>query len=259
MSPALCTYPGGKRQLAPRLLPLIPKHVCYVEPFCGAAGLFFSKPPSQVEVLNDINSELVNAFRCVRHHVSAVIEELMFRINSRADFKSALRCAKCDNNAQTDVHRAADFLFCRALSFGAEGLSFGVTKSKVGGASSSLSKVRADLLLVAQRLNGVNIENRSFEACIETYDSPDTFFFCDPPYIGCQSKSYKNFTLAEFAALVDLLRGRRGQWMLTINDLPEVRKVIRGLRVRRMERGRAIKSATRYAELCVTSVKSESK
>lgn len=137
---ALCKYPGGKRQLAPRLLPLIPDHTTYVEPFCGAAGLLFNKPRSPVEVLNDINRDLVNAFRCMRYHGQAVIEELVFRIGSRHELISSRKCTTCEASPLTDIQRAAEFLFQRAISFGSEGLSFGVVKKGGGGRRHLLPK-----------------------------------------------------------------------------------------------------------------------
>ncbi len=57
---------GGKRRLAPQILPLFPDHACYVEPFCGAAAMFFLKQPSDCEVINDINGELVNLYRIAK-------------------------------------------------------------------------------------------------------------------------------------------------------------------------------------------------
>lgn len=59
---------GGKRRLAKHILPLFPAHECYVEPFCGAAALYFLKTPGKIEVINDINGELVNLYRVVKHH-----------------------------------------------------------------------------------------------------------------------------------------------------------------------------------------------
>lgn len=59
----LVPWMGGKRRLAKHLLPMFPKHTCYVEPFCGGAALFFLRPErTQVEVLNDTNGQLVNLY-----------------------------------------------------------------------------------------------------------------------------------------------------------------------------------------------------
>ena len=55
---------GGKRRLAKHLLPMFPKHSCYVELFSGGAALFFLRPTAaKVEVLNDINGQLINLYR----------------------------------------------------------------------------------------------------------------------------------------------------------------------------------------------------
>ena len=70
---------GGKRRLAKHILPMFPEHTCYVEPFCGAAALYFMKAPAKVEVLNDINGELVNMYRVIKHHRK----------------RSSTRCASC--------------------------------------------------------------------------------------------------------------------------------------------------------------------
>ncbi|MBI5598654.1 MAG: DNA adenine methylase, partial [Deltaproteobacteria bacterium] len=59
---------GGKRRLAPQILPLFPQHTCYVEPFAGGAALFFLKEPSKAEVLNDVNLDLVTLYRVVQNH-----------------------------------------------------------------------------------------------------------------------------------------------------------------------------------------------
>ncbi len=60
---------GGKRRLVAEILPWFEPHTCYVEPFAGAAALLFNKQPSKVEVLNDVNTDLVNLYRVVQHHL----------------------------------------------------------------------------------------------------------------------------------------------------------------------------------------------
>lgn len=57
------TYWGGKQQLTQEILRLIPKHKQYDEPFFGGGAVFFSKWPSEVEFINDINGEMINFYR----------------------------------------------------------------------------------------------------------------------------------------------------------------------------------------------------
>ncbi|WP_343794960.1 DNA adenine methylase, partial [Sphingomonas trueperi] len=69
MSQPFFKWMGGKRRLAKHILPNFPDHQCYVEPFAGGAALFFMKEPSKIEVINDTNSDLVNLYRVVQHHL----------------------------------------------------------------------------------------------------------------------------------------------------------------------------------------------
>jgi len=80
----LVPWIGGKRRLAKHILPLFPEHTCYVEPFCGAAALFFLKEPTRVEVLNDANGDLVSLYRVVQHHLDEFVRQ--FRGADRGEF-----------------------------------------------------------------------------------------------------------------------------------------------------------------------------
>ena len=107
---------GGKSKIAKRLDQLLPEHKCYVEVFAGAANLLFAKEKSKTEVLNDINSELVNLFRVVRWHPREFIRELAFFTQSRIDFE--------DYKAQqglTDIQKAARSWFIMKAAFGGLG------------------------------------------------------------------------------------------------------------------------------------------
>ena len=66
---------GGKSRLRKQIIPLLPKHTCYVELFSGAAWVLFGKPPSDVEVLNDLDQELVTFFRVVKEKPEELIQE----------------------------------------------------------------------------------------------------------------------------------------------------------------------------------------
>lgn len=78
---------GGKGRLVDDILPLFPAHECYVEPFCGAAALFFNKQPSAVEVLNDVNGDMVNLYRVVQHHLEEFVRQFKWALSSRQVFK----------------------------------------------------------------------------------------------------------------------------------------------------------------------------
>jgi len=87
MSKPVIPWIGGKRRLAKHLFPLFPEHTCYVEPFCGAAALFFLKEPSKVEVVNDINAELINLYRVIQHHLEEFLRQFKWSLVSRQMFK----------------------------------------------------------------------------------------------------------------------------------------------------------------------------
>lgn len=107
MNKPIVPWVGGKTRLAKHLLPLFPHHQCYVEPFCGAAGLYFAKEPSQVEVLNDINGELVRLYRVVQHHLEEFVRQFKWALSSRQIFEWQKMTRP---ETLTDIQRAARFI-----------------------------------------------------------------------------------------------------------------------------------------------------
>lgn len=84
-------WPGGKSRMLPRLLPLLPPHTLYCEPFAGGLAVLLAKGRSPAEVVNDLNGDLVSLYRCAQYHLDALISEVEFTISSRqnlADFKA---------------------------------------------------------------------------------------------------------------------------------------------------------------------------
>jgi len=77
------TYYGGKQHLAEKIVPLITRHVLYAEPFTGGAAIFFAKHPSEVEVLNDTNGELINLYRTIQQNYDLLYDEIKVTLHSR--------------------------------------------------------------------------------------------------------------------------------------------------------------------------------
>ena len=57
---------GGKYNMLPVILPLLPRHEVWLEAFAGAAWLTFAKPPAAVETINDLDDGVVNFYRVLR-------------------------------------------------------------------------------------------------------------------------------------------------------------------------------------------------
>lgn len=243
---------GGKRRLAKEILPLFPEHTCYVEPFCGGAALFFMKPPSKVEVLNDINGDVINLYRVVRHHLDEFMRQFRWALTSRESF---LHHQLEDERTLTDIQRAARFFYLQKLCFGSkvEGRTFGtgVTSPK----RLNLLRLEEDLSTAHLRLSQTTIERLDWQACIDRYDRARTLFFIDPPY--WQTEGYGvDFPFDQYQRMAELARSAQGHLIITVNDHPDMRSVFKGLPVRTTEIQYTVGGAgrsTKQRELIITN------
>lgn len=226
----LVPWIGGKRRLVKDILPWFDPHTCYVEPFAGAAALLFAKAPSKVEVLNDINADLVNLYRVVRHHLEEFVRQFRWALTSRKLFEWAQATPP---ETLTDVQRAARFFYLQKLCFGAkvEGQTFGVATTS--SQAINLLRIEEQLSAAHLRLSQVVIEQMDWQACIQRYDRAHTLFYCDPPYY--QTEGYGvDFGLVQYDMLADLLRSMKGKAIVSVNDIPEMRLAFKGLTQRRL-------------------------
>jgi len=227
--------PGGKKHLVKRLLDRVPEHKIYVEPFAGAASLLFAKAPSQWEILNDTDGEVLNFFRVAKHRPAELAELLEIECVHAGRFYGL----RDSHVPEDELRRALRFAYLTWFSFGAKQQHFGSIRP--GDTSSkpvrrSLVEVRALLENVALRLYRVLIEQRDFAVCIRRWDSPATFFYVDPPYIGSRGQDavYAELPPRRQQELARMLRRVRGQWLLSINDCAVARSLYRGLRFERV-------------------------
>lgn len=221
MSKPIVPWIGGKRKLADRILPLFPEHTCYVEPFCGAAALFFLKPPSEVEVLNDINGDLVNLYRVVKYHLEELYRQFKWALSSRQNWGWL---QETPPETLTDVQRAARFLYLQKLAFGGkvEGQSFGTATTSRP--RFNIFTLEQDLAEAHYRLANANIEHLPWQEAVKRYDRPHTLFYCDPPY--WQTEGYGvDFPWQEYQDLVRLAGTIQGRMLISINDHPDIRRL----------------------------------
>ncbi len=219
---------GGKSRLRKQIISLIPNHTCYVEPFAGAAWVLFGKPPSPVEVLNDIDGELINFFRVVKERPEELIASFEWELVSRAEFE---RLAKLRPEDLTEIQRAHRFYYLIMAGWGGEfryprfqtSITDGGHGNRLIGA---LKTLRERLLPVHERLRTVIIENLDWYECIERYDSEKAVMYLDPPYPdnGC-NYAYNMRDWEDHQRLATRLHTTKCRWILSSYDIPEIRSL----------------------------------
>lgn len=224
--PGLAPWAGGKRALAARLLERIDRipHHCYAEPFVGMGGVFFRRRrAAPCEVLNDINEDVVNLFRVAKRHPSALLAELRLQLFSRAEFE---RLYSTDPAGLTDIERAARFFFLQRACFGGIPGARIFQPTPYRNRALSPAALRRQLVATARRLARVTIERLPYQEFISRYDRPTTLFYLDPPYWGHETLYGKGvFERADFERLSERLRGLRGRFILSLNDVAQVRRL----------------------------------
>lgn len=222
----IAPYLGGKRLLAKTIVPIIEKipHNIYAEPFIGLGGVFFrrTKKP-KCEAINDINSEIVNMFRMVEQFPDYLADMLKFKICSRAEFKRMLATPPL---LLTELERAVRYLYIQKNAFGGKvrGQAFGVDVGRAGRLVPE--KLIVQIQELHKRLSGVYIECLPYAEFISRYDRPATLYYLDPPYWNCENDYGKGiFSKADFDELAKLLKGIKGKFIMSINDVPEIRRI----------------------------------
>lgn len=216
---------GGKRRLAKHILPLFPDHDCYVEPFAGAAALFFMKAPAKAEVLNDINGDLVNLYRVVKHHLDEFIRQFRHALISRQIWDWMVMTPP---ETLTDIQRAARFFYLQKLGFGGkvDGRTFGTATTSAP--RLNLLRIEEDLSQAHLRLSRTTIEHLPWADSITRYDRPHTLIYCDPPYWGTEGYGVP-FGLENYDKMAELARTIKGKMLISVNDIPEMRVAFNGL------------------------------
>ena len=228
--------PGGKKLLAQTIVKLIPEHKKYVEPFSGAAAIFFSKDPSDSEVLNDNDSEIAEALRFIQGNTEADRATLLKRPMER-DQKIFEQIKSSD--PKTPIETFHRFLYLNTFGAGSQGNNFSegskrTLRHKIG---------RMDRL--AERLKGVQISAKDFREVIAEHDGPSTFFYIDPPYPTQQGALKTDLKTSD---IVEAVKKIRGKFILSLPDDKETREAFRGFEIQKVSVRRAMNMANPHVD-----------
>ena len=246
---------GGKSKLAKTIIARLEQipHETYVEPFVGMGGVFLRRayrPKS--EVVNDANGEIINLFRMLQRHHGPLLDLLQFQISSRAEYE---RLRVMDPAVLTDLERAARFLYLQRLGFGGRlDAVFGVAKER----RARFNPQRVEPLLRAAhaRMSGVTLECLDWQDVLARYDGAQTLFYLDPPYYGSERDYGDGFGSDQFETMAALLAQIKGAFVLSLNDVPEIRALFEWAVIDDLRLTYTIKKegpGTRAAELLISN------
>lgn len=209
--------------MSSKIVPLIPRHTVYVEPFAGGAAVFFAKPWPKVtntdhyrEVLNDKDKRLINFYAQLRDNGQALCDKLALTLYAENEY---LKAKELDCEDKLEAARRyyinVQQSFANILNNG-----WGRDLFSRNSAATWANKVN-QLPEYINRIASVFIVCDDALKIIKQWDSPQTFFYCDPPYPGTNCGHYGGYTIQEFQALIDTLKNVQGSFLLSNYDQPQ--------------------------------------
>lgn len=234
---------GGKSQLKKIIIDSFPEDKSYnrfIDVFGGGGSILFAKDKhAGLEIYNDANGNLVNFFRCLKHHRQELQREIRYYLNSREMFWDCRQ--NIDMSGFTDIQRAAMFYVLIKISFGADIRSFGCNKNKLD----------TDIFEnIEKRLDGVVIENKDFENLIKVYDRDKALFYCDPPYHKTERHYTIKFTDEDHKRLCETLHNIKGRFVLSYNDDDYIRELYKDCSIMAVERNNSL-SQGKFKEVII--------
>lgn len=196
------------------ILPLIPEHRVYVEPYFGGGAILFAKPKSEAEVINDLNAMVVNFYEVVKSKdFSTLKEKIEGTLLSRASYTVALNIYRMPH-LFNKIQQAWAFYIGTNMGFSCQIGSWGYDKY-----GKRVKAFRNKKLLfdhsISKRLEHVQVEHLDALKIIENRDGDDVFFYLDPPYPNSNQGHYSGFSQHDFEQLLTNLSQLKGKFLLS--------------------------------------------
>jgi len=208
------SYYGGKQSMLKHILPMIPEHRVYVEPFFGGGAVYFAKEPAKVEIINDHNAMVVNFFEQIKSNFDELKKMIDATPYSRTVYKKAMTIYEVPV-IFSPKYRAWAFWVVTLQGF-ANQIGSWHSSNKHGKEAGNIANRRlAFTRELADRMSRTQIEQKDAVALIKSLDSPETFYYIDPPYVGAHQGHYGGYTQEHFNLLLDTLSKLKGKFILS--------------------------------------------
>jgi DNA adenine methylase len=215
------SYYGGKQTLSKLILPLIPEHNVYVEPFFGGGAVFFAKNPSPAEAINDLDNRVINFYRIAKTRFEELQNLIIGTLHSETEHKRAGMILR--QESPDPVELAWAFWVQTNMSFGQK-LHGGFAFNNDAHTSRATDSKRKGFTTKAycERLAKVEVFCRDACDLILQKDKESTFFYVDPPYVSADQGHYKGYTGDNFKDLLDVLASIKGKFLLSSYPEPSL-------------------------------------
>ncbi|GAB3911556.1 DNA adenine methylase [Larkinella knui] len=210
------SYYGGKQMMLRHILPKIPEHHTYCEPFFGGGALFWGKAPSSFEVVNDINNRLISFYKVLKYDIDELQRLINETFHSRQQHRETAQEYQSGEAEIRDALRMAWSIWVQTnMSFSCV-IDGGFGYDRKGSTALKIYNKKKMLTDAYQeRLKRVTIESYDVLKVMKAYDSPETFFYLDPPYVTSDQGAYKGYTLDDFRNLLEACLKMQGKFLLS--------------------------------------------
>ncbi len=242
---------GGKWTCLPHILPRLPQDSKkFVDVFGGGGSVILARKHANIEIYNDLDSNLYNFFNVVKFLSLSFLDRLEFlyqvspqEFGQLKDFvagkpfkqnylqrESEVARKRLTGEQLTeilallkrkfefdDVNRAAAYFLTKKLSYASNGKSYQATTAF------NLEGVSRDISRLSNRLKSIGLENRDYKKVHASHDHPDTLIYFDPPYYGTEKMYIEVFTMDDHYQLFEIIKNSKSRILLSYNDCEFIR------------------------------------
>ncbi len=214
------SYYGGKQKLVATIKTKLHPHNLYCEPFIGGAAVLFGKEPSEVEVINDTNKELMNFYRVAKEKFALLQSMVRVSLHARTLHQDA-NVIYSNPHLFDEVQRAWAVWVLSSQSFSAmlDG-SWGYDKTFKTTTKKISAKREQFTEEIAMRLQDVQLECADAIYIIQSRDTETSLFYCDPPYYNSDCGHYDGYSIDDFEKLLQTLSTIKGKFLLSSYPSP---------------------------------------
>ena len=217
MKPIFCRF-GAKTTLRKVIIPMIPDHKVYIEPFIGAGAIYFYKEPSEKEIINDIDTDLMKDYSLIKKS-SSNLDKYEKNLNTLEKIKTFYNKKKITNE-----DKLTHSIIKRCHGFGGKVV---VRSNVIYKTRNPFNKLQY-IDKYKERMKNTKLYNTDYKNIIKKYDNKHAFFYLDPPYED--SKGLYKEHIINYEELNKILTKLKGKFILSINNSKYMRDLFRNFK-----------------------------